>query len=362
MWQSSANALRLDVIDVIVDLFCEPKKRGPAFVRQIRERIRNHSLLSTDTGRGNLLEFDHDEFRRFYLGEALGRALVDTSHGDLLSILSVDRLPSDTCDQALGHVLRMGAGRSDGITALVEVARSASPVSFARENCGALLIRLLSGLAETAATATVESVVFPLDALVGRLLANFGFSNCRFESTGISDVTFAEVSFQSCDFERLDIMVGDSLTGATFVGCRIDAVKRVTDESERTLYGPGEVDAALTACGAVVQAGVKPQPGFEDADARIEALEKFTRVFLRATQVNEDTVRAKFGRQGSWFIEDILPILIRYKIAANVEYRGKGVQGRYKLAVPMQSIQDALTKSKGDFDRFLSTFGGPQRD
>ncbi|HSI51036.1 MAG TPA: hypothetical protein VLA61_22460 [Ideonella sp.] len=358
MWQSSANALRLDVIDVIVEMFAEPMRRGPTFVRQIRERIRNHSLLSTNPARGGLLEFDHDEFRRFYLGESLGIALADRNQADLLSIVSADRLPSDTCDQALSHLLRVGERQSDCITVVVDVARSSSPLSFARENCGALLVRLLSGESESRGHEEVDSVVLPLNALLGRRLSDVTFSKCRFEPTEIAGAQFNSVSFHACDFERLDVADTDTLVGTTFVDCRVNALKRGSGEAERNLYGPHEVVAEMRKVGAAIPLA-KDSPAdstLPEADSRIDAVEKFLRVFLRATQVNEDTIRAKFGKQGPWFLDDIVPVLVRAKIVENVEYRGRGVQARFKLAVPMYAIQDALAASEGSFDTFLAAF------
>lgn len=360
MWQSSANALRLDVIDVIVEMFAESMRRGPAFVRQIRERIRNHSLLSPDPARGGLLEFDHDEFRRFYLGEALGSALADRNQADLLSIVSADRIPSDTCDQALSHLLRVGRQGGDCIAVVVDVARSSSPLSFARENCGALLVRLLSGEPEGRGQVEVDSVVFPLNALVGRRLSHVKFSQCRFEPTEIAGAQFNNISFHACDFERLDVVDTKTLGGTTFVDCRVNALKRGGGEDERNFYGPHEIAAEMRKVGAAipVKNDLPADSTLPEADARIDAVEKFLRVFLRATQVNEDTIRTKFGKQGPWFVDDIVPTLVRAKIVENVEYCGKGVQARYKLAVPMYAIQDALAASEGSFENFLSAFHG----
>lgn len=355
MWQSSVNALRLDVIDVIVDLFAESKGRSPTFARQIRERIKNHSLLATDASRGNLLEFDHDEFRRFYLGEALGRALVEKQHADLLSLVSTDRLPSDTCDQALNHVGRANALRNDCMGMVLAVARSASPLSFARENCGAILVRLLSGDTSRSALAVVQSVVFPLDSLVGRNLAKVQFIRCQFEATWVTGSSFDQVAFEDCEMERLDIFAWESLAGVTFTRCRINGVRLFDAGGERNLYGPIDISIALSERGASVQAtnlangDLSTDPG----DARIEQVERFLRVFLRATQVNEDTIRAKFGKLGASFVDDVLPALVRAKVVQTVEYRGRGVQDRYKLAVPMQAIQHALVESNGSFDKFL---------
>jgi hypothetical protein len=356
MWQSSANALRLDVIDVIVDMFAEPMRRGPTFVRQIRERIRNHSLLSADVMRGNLLEFDHDEFRRFYLGEALGGALAERNRADLLSIVAMDRLPPDTCDQALSHLMRSGMRRADCVPIVIEVARGSSPLSFARENCGALLIRLLSGGLEVTDSTSVDSVVFPLNALVGRQLRNVAFSQCRFEPTEITGAQFTDVLFKACEFERIDIADDDTLKGGTFVECRVNALRRGSGDTEKHFYGPHEILAEMRDSGASVSAGEGSpvEATIAPRDPRIDAVEKFLRVFLRATQVNEDTIRAKFGKQAAWFLDDIVPTLIRYKFVEQVEYRGKGVQARYKLAVPMYAIQDALAACEGDFDTFLA--------
>ncbi|PND37900.1 hypothetical protein C1O66_10415 [Paucibacter aquatile] len=356
MWQSSANSLRLDVIDVIVEMFAEPMRRGPTFVRQIRERVRNHSLLSTNPARGGLLEFDHDEFRRFYLGESLGSALADRNQADLLSIVSADRLPSDTCDQAVSHLLRVGMQQSDCTAVVVDVARSSSPLSFARENCGALLVRLLSGQSDSRGRVEVDSVVFPLNALFGRRLSDVTFSQCRFEPTEIAGANFNSISFHNCDFERIDAADADTLAGTTLVDCRVNALKRGSGEGERNLYGPHEIAAEMRKLGAAIPlaANLPADAALPEADSRIDAVEKFLRVFLRTTQVNEDTIRAKFGRQGPWFVDDIVPILVRANIVENVEYRGKGVQARFKLAVPMYAIQDALAASAGSFDTFLA--------
>ena len=189
-------------------------------------------------------------------------------------------------------------------------------------------------------------------------LSDVTFSQCRFEPTEIAGAHFNSISFHACDFERLDVADRDTLVGTTFVDCRVNALKRGSGEGERNLYGPHEVAAEMRKVGAAVPLA-KDSPAestLPEADSRIDAVEKFLRVFLRATQVNEDTIRAKFGRQGPWFVDDIVPILVRAKIVENVEYRGRGVQARFKLAVPMYAIQDALAASEGSFDTFLAAF------
>lgn len=357
MWQSSANTLRLDVLDVIVDLFAESRGRNPTFARQVRERIRNHSLLATEVGRGGLIEFDHDEFRRFYLGEALGRALIEQrQHADLLSVISPDRLPPDTCDQALIHFERAGVPRTVGLETVMTVARSASALSFARENCGSIVARLLSGDKSRSAPIEIEAIVFPLDSLLDRALSKVRFVKCQFEATWFGNSAFDQVEFHDCELERISIFAGQSLAGSKFVRCRINALTLFESGVERTLYGPADIYPVLRGGGATIaqDGAVEDARAIGVGDARIELVEKLLRIFLRATQVNEDIVRAKLGKLYAPLLDDVLLALVRSRVLLTVEYRGKGVQHRYKLGVPMQAIQDALVKSNGIFEKFLA--------
>lgn len=361
MWQSSVNALRSDTLDVVVDLFAEPKKRGPVFVRQIRERIKNHSLLATEPGRAELVQFDHDEFRRFYLGEALGQALSEKQSADLISMLTVDQLPADTCDQALNHVERAGIPFSACVPFVLSVAQNTSALSFARENCGALLVRLLDGLVAGNEMTIIEEVSFPVDALSTRNLQNVEFRHCYFQPSTLSGSRLRGVQFEDCEIERLELSDAevDSVKGLSFINSRVKALTVSDQGIEKSYYGPHEIGKALTVRGAIVQDGHPIQ--LEDSqqpDVRVELVERFLRVFLRSTQVNEDTIRAKFGRlHGTLFVDDVLPALLKAEIVESVKYQGKGVQSRFKLGVQMQTIQDALDNCEGNFDKFISTFG-----
>ena len=65
------------------------------------------------------------------------------------------------------------------------------------------------------------------------------------------------------------------------------------------------------------------------------------------TRVTVVAVQGTFGAAGTF---------------CQVEYRGKGVQARYKLGVPMYAIQDALATSEGSFDAFLSAMNEMRTD
>src|SRR5207247_462022 len=145
MWHSSVDNLRNDVVGVVADVFAELKQRPPAIARQIRERLTQHSLLVKSTAAGGGLAFDHDDFRVFYLGEAVGAALSRGNVNDLRPLLSPGSLPSSAVDEAVLYMRRHQVSVVNTVSALRLLAQGESAASFVRDNVGALAISTLDG-------------------------------------------------------------------------------------------------------------------------------------------------------------------------------------------------------------------------
>ncbi len=108
MWLSSTDELGTDVVTLVVEMFAEANDKSPAVARQIQERIKQHALLTvTPIGRPTLA-FDHEDFRVFYLGQALGRSLVACDPGAVRSIIEKAALPPSAVAEAAGTVRRHG--------------------------------------------------------------------------------------------------------------------------------------------------------------------------------------------------------------------------------------------------------------
>ena len=150
MWQTSSSSLRHDVLDVIVDIFGESLRKGPAPTRQIKERLKQHSLLVTDATRGNALAFDHEDFQNFYLGESLGLLLSKSSRSDLQAFLSVNLIPSATIEQAVQYVMRHGADKVAALQCVISINESESGFTFCKENCSSLSLRFVECMQDTA--------------------------------------------------------------------------------------------------------------------------------------------------------------------------------------------------------------------
>lgn len=354
MWQSSVTALRHDILDVVVDMFVDGKQKRAAVIRQIKERIRQHSLLMIDSSKGLAIAFDHEDFQNFYLGEGIGRLLKNGPKSDLQSILSVSLISAATIEQSVQHLIRTSSDLSNAMNLLLSINRVETGFSFCKENCSALVIRLVECLNENRAEAVVlENMLFATDALAGRKLQKISFQHCQFQPTAISTGVFEEIDFKNCEFERLEIKTqSDILRGCKFAACRVDSL--VVMPEEDCFYDPVRINILLRKMGAEIHLDEAVMSVVTPEDERVKLFGRFLRVFMRNTQVNEDVIKLRLGNSvAPKFLEEMLPVLLQHGVLTEVPWEGKGMQRRYKLTVPMSDLNSALESSGDSFDRFL---------
>lgn len=352
MWQSSTTSLRYDVLDVIVDIFCESNRKSATATRQVKERMKQHSLLTTATSRGQGIGFDHEDFQNFYLGEGLGLILGRQSSAELQAFLSVNIVPTATVEQAVQCIVRHGEDLREALATIAVINQSESSYSFCKENCGSLAIRLAECMADEQEKINLDNMFVPAGALAGRVLKHTQFSNCHFQPTHISGRSFENVAFTNCEFERLELTAMEPLSGCTFDECRVDSL--VTTPDEVQIFDPALIAGTLQALGASKGEDESRPLRVEAQDDRVRLLERFLRVFLRHTHVDEDTIRLRLGKRfSSMFFEQTLPLLISHGVLEETSWRGQGVQRRFKLLRQMSELAAALEESEGSFDRFL---------
>ncbi len=110
MWLSATDELKTDVIGILVEMFADATEKTAAVKRQIGERIKQHALLVVRTSFGRkALAFDHEDFRLFYLGRALGRMLVEGDHAAIRSAMEKGAFPASAVSEAVSAVRRHGA-------------------------------------------------------------------------------------------------------------------------------------------------------------------------------------------------------------------------------------------------------------
>lgn len=357
MWQTSATSIRYELVDVIVDIFCEGAKKGPSITRQVKERIKQHSLLASDSSRGESLIFDHEDFQSFYLGEALGRVLAGKNTTDLHAFLAVNTLSKSTIEQSSHYLQRNEVDIARIIEKLCEINSSESGFSFCKENCGELSIRLAECLGSSHGRIVFKSMFFSPEILSMRRLSAIDFEQCHFQPTSISDGDFRDIRFLECEFERLDIGdIGSHIRGVIFEGCQIDSLLVV--DGEEYFFDPKQIAHKLVTAGASIQgAEAQSDIDFSEQDGRLKVIERFFRIFMRNSHIEENVIRVRLGLASSIFFDEILPCLLEKGVLEEVPWKGRGTQHRYKLAMPMSFIGDALARCSGSFDGFLHEVG-----
>jgi hypothetical protein len=363
MWVSSTESLPGDVLDLIADLFSESTRKSPVISRQIKERLKQHSLIASSEGVRSQFTFDHEDFRKFFLGEALGRTLRSAQEAEIRRFLQVGPIPSETADAAVQFLRRTVSELSAIIEVLQRVNRSEIPTSFVRENCGGLIVRLLDGLtpdnlnlsdALAAGQMSISQVAFPPDALRGRGITSVKFADCYFQPTSLDDTQLTASHFVSCRFDRLEFRGNTTIAEVELIECEVRSV--VDLDSDDRFYDPAAIKMALTARGIVLgdeHADATSVADTSPPDERLVLVERALRLFLRATHINENSFRARFGARAGAFFEDVLPVMIESGAIEEVQYLGAGRQRRFKLSVPMRVVENAIRSSHGSFDELI---------
>lgn len=348
MWLSATDALRTDVLGVIAEVFADSRKKAPAMVRQIRDRLKQeHALLISGATTGTLA-FDHEDFREFYLGEAVGRAIVRGAQSDVRSLLQAGLLPWSAIDEALLHLRRHSAQPGSSIALLQVLASAETGSSLVRENCGALTIGIVS---ETEG-AELTSMNFPEDALRGRTLTKLVVRDSYFQASSLAATRLVSCSFHNCRFERLELHA-DTEASAVLDACEVAMIVRI--DRDEQIFDPAQIRSTLAQAGFEIRsAGQEKLPiAASEPDVELWLVERMMRIFLRANQVNEDVIRTKLGVRAGEFFDNVLPNLLRVGMLEAIPYLGHGNQRRFRMRVQMHKLHTALVECGGSFERFL---------
>lgn len=352
MWVNQSDSLRTDYLELVAELFSSELSKPATIARQINERLHQHSLLATTEDVSNKIGFDHEDFRLFFLGQALGQELIKDSRNSLASFLRVASLPSRTADAAIAYVARNKANAENIVLTLLQIGADSLDTSFEKENASILLIRLIS--AGYAPGVHLKNLVLPSGAMDARYISDVTFQDCIFQPVNLRGCRMDRVRFVGCSFDRIEIGSTFIAEDAIFESCEISSVYLV--DSDYTIFSPPEINKTLREFDVHVVDN-EQYDLLEESEATIDEetriAEQALRAFMRATHLNEGVFRQRLGQDVGVFFEDIMPRLIDAGVLEEIEYRGAGHQRRFKLSTPMKNIEPAIRCSR-DFSTFLS--------
>ncbi len=343
MWQMQSNALDRDHIDLIAETFAETTALKPAVARQVSRRLPEHSMLAPVRRTSGMVAFDHDDFRHFFLGQALGRALCGDGRRLRGTWLGVGSLPANAVEAASRYVERHGADSRAIVDRVASLGLRVAATSFTKENCGSVALSLI---ARGVTDVTLKGLVFPTDSLAGLRLERVRFRECDFQPTALTGAELVDCDFRNCRFYRLD-------DGAAIIrNCVLKDcdVRQWGASGDVAAFDSGGIGRALADAGFRVESSGGSGSGSRSDPADhgpvqddVETAKRALRVFIRATHVDAAVFRAKMGQQAAEFFDRVLPRLIDGRVLEEVRHSGSGGGTRYRLSVSMRKIAEVAS-------------------
>jgi hypothetical protein len=354
MWITKTNVLSGEMMDSLAEIFCETKRKSPIVSRQVKERIRQHAMIISSSQTGKEFQFDHDDFREFFLGEQLARYISDGAEYEIRKFFRVEALPKVALDCAVD---RLGSACEDS-TALIEmilrVGLSESSSTFVRENAGSFITPLLR--CEHVAGLEIKGMVFPPDSLKGCSINEVRFIDCYFGPTSLADTSLKGCRFEACEFEQIGACGSTTvIERCVLVKTKIDSLTVEHGDTVADYYDPDQIETQATRLGFTVEAEqlVLSTIAEEEYDEDLRVAEKALQTFHRSTFVREGTFKLRLSVNQSRFFDTILPRLLRVGILEENQMKGT----RYRRAVPVARIAEALSACNGSFEGFIRLAG-----
>lgn len=361
MWETRIDYIKRENLEFVSDYFSEGARKNTFQSQQIRERVRGHAMLVPSANATSALEFDHDEFRLFFLGEGIAHqfhSLNDRAKADVLGAFRRGVLPRQA-QQALIRALKRNPklDQLQVVKFLLDISGIDAQASYAHENCSDIIVQILSGI--NSKGLTISNMAFGVDALRDRELVDIVFMDCYFSPTSLELTRLEKCLFINSQFAQLRVFESTTISNVTLEHCTIDALALV--DKHRESWDPIEIQDFLQQIGIThkndeVAPIDKKATVEEKEDEELRDIKKIARYFTRSTHISESVILIKLGPSGQQFINRSLPVLLRYGILQEITNFGSSSQRRFSLGVPIQKINSAIAECHGSFSSFMDKF------
>jgi uncharacterized protein YjbI with pentapeptide repeats len=354
MWETRLNYLKLDHLEFVAEYFSELTRKDAFQAEQIRKRIKGHAMLISSIYASQAVEFDHDEFRLFFLGEAIARQIRPMNERAKAEVLGSFR--RGVLPRQAQHALIRAVTRYEKLDLLqvvkflLDIGGLDVQASYTQINCSDISIRMLSG--SQGDGLAIKNMAFGVDALRDRKLSGITFSGCYFSSTSLELTELAECSFICSNFAQLRVFDSTKVTKTKFNDCKVDTL--ILADKHQEVWDPAEIQHQLELLGVTFREPTVPHAvSVKELDPEIHDIEKLVRYFMRSTQITDNIVLIKLGGRGHIFIDQTMPKLKKHGVIDELEHRGGGDKRIFRLGISLQKINKAIANSHGSFAQFL---------
>lgn len=355
MWESRVEYLKQDYLDSVAEYFCESKNKTPLHTHQVKERIRGHALLVLSNEINSAVEFDHDEFRQFFLGEGLIKIFKNKDNlTEAFSIFRRGSLPEHTKITFIRGIKKCSEKETlISIHSILKINRMDGQASYTKENCGSLIAGLINNVDFN--NDSISDIYFGINQLSDCSLKNITFENAVISSTNYTNTVFKNCTFNKCNFGKMIINNATSFKGANFIDCTFESLSMEDGYTE--YWVPDEIKSKISTLGGLFEEDILELIDSNEVEPSIIYIEKLVRYFMRSTHIGESVIKIKLGDSGANdFFDNYLPELIEIGVINEIDNRGASTQRRFKLGKKLKDINNSLSKSNGKYQLFLEDF------
>jgi len=353
MAHESAGVIKKESLEVVAEMYCDSEKMPTDIRRQVLARIGDHPLIIKPEKSSNFFSFDHDEFREFFLGEALGWQILDGDEVELRFLLRNMPLTKTVVSSYRNILKEVSVNYEEIFHKLEKISLEESSATYAHENCGRLMFRAVQdgGISGV----TMSKITLPLNVFSDAVFNDVSFSECYFSSGFIDEGELVNCSFDNCRFESIDMAENVIIKNTILNSCEVFSY--VMDGCDTPLFSPKGIGKKLQERGFIIKGDERDDNNGNIScdDDKILLLTRGLRAFSRSTGVNDNIFLRRLGTQGHQFIDEILPEAEKVGLLELVEFKGRGHHKRYRLNVPMSTVQKFLKSSEGSYETFLES-------
>jgi hypothetical protein len=346
MFSSQRILLPLEIIDALtaalLDTWTIEASRRP----QIFAMVHMHALLVPLNERMDLRGFEHEEFRDWFTAYALRRdveRLATTDVGAIVRMLSQSPLTDATARYVCALMDRQATTRIQIAHRLCALVTDQWRSTYLQQNVGTLLPFLLDGVEPDSRISLDAKIVFGSLVFEGTRLTDVAFEHATLVRASLSRCTWKRVTFVDCNLGELTISRSSNFAECEFVDCRIDGIVLLsqTGEEDAREYAPDRVARTLETLGIALgsaQPRLTPDAPLPAGDLR-RLTSRLLRLYRRTTTVHDTILRSRFPNDFRQVIEEVIPILERWRVVEEVHWRGSGQQHAWALR---RSVDDIL--------------------
>ncbi len=352
---SSNTEISDDELTAIAEVFCETRRFSATVSRQVVARLPDHPLLRKAPNGKKSLVFDHDEFRDFFTGEALGSFIYSDQQADYKNLLRRAILTPSAAEACFVYLKAKCPNAKKAVGFVMRCMEGEDSASGVRESSSRVLARLVT-LVDGNERVRVEKCVFEPEAFRGVALSAIHFADCYFHRLDLDASRLSNCEFSACEFAAVEWDAKTSVANSVIhPDCKI--YEAYDAGEDLAVFDPKTIIAAVRSAGFEVEdlaAAHWDKTGQAvTVEEDLSIAEKALRAFHRSKGAAENVFKVRLGKHYPRFIDYVVPELVGSGVLLEEKYEGKGKQRYFRLGIEMALLQKAIKDSNGDFKRFL---------